>query len=159
MYHGSNNEEWDVEPNGDHGYSALDIIKDASHHNGAFDSYDNKAQANGYYAMDILAKQMPGLYSDHGQSGWFNMDIVASLTPEPADPETMGFGLGIGMGMGTGTGSGSGSGEGEGEESLNDAEYYGPAENYQSALDIIAREWPGYAAATEYSPKPQPGQG
>ena len=29
--------------------------------------------------MDILAQYEPGLYGDHGESGWFNLDIVKSL--------------------------------------------------------------------------------
>ena len=36
--------------------------------------------------MDILAVQMPGLYADHGESGWYNEDIWRQLEPCPYDP-------------------------------------------------------------------------
>ena len=29
---------------------------------------------------------MPGLYADHGESGWYNQDIVDALQPKPFDP-------------------------------------------------------------------------
>ena len=43
-------------------------------------------EGGGYFAMDILAMQMPGLYADHGESGWYNEDIWRQLEPCPYDP-------------------------------------------------------------------------
>ena len=75
--------------------------------------------------MDILAAQMPGLYADHGESGWYNEDIWRQLMPCPYDASgehtygptwSVGVGVSVAGGGGEAEAKNGGEGCGYGEE-------------------------------------------
>jgi len=79
---------------------------------------------------------MPGIYGDHGDGGWWQGDIVASLTPDPYDPMGGhgGFSVGASAAGGSGSPPSGGSGEAEGEdEKLNETNF--PYDTYLTQMD------------------------
>ena len=136
--------DYDNANESDRGYFPIDYLGDmyGDYDNGDHKKSKSSGQAEssgrdhnrGYFAMDVLAEEMPGLYGDHGDGGWWQGDIVASLTPDPYDPMEA-YGLSVGASASGGSGSSPSGGSGEGEETNEFYETNFPYDTYLTQMD------------------------